>query len=92
MSVAVCDFRHALDRAPEFRKTWNFYLARQLQWSRQLVELMSQRTVEARLDIWLGMNGGLMPGKGQWADVADEIGTSPEALYRELAKHSADKP
>jgi hypothetical protein len=36
-----------------------------------------------------------MPQKGLWKDVAEEIGVSPESLYRELAargKRSSSKP
>ena len=43
------------------------------------------RKVEARLSAWLFWNGAL-PEKGQWHRIADEIGVTPEAFYRELAK------
>jgi len=39
----------------------------------------------ARLDAWLAWHGDL-PSKGDWARLVDEIGVSPEALYREMAK------
>lgn len=51
------------------------------------VEVLSQRTVAQRLDMWLLQNGGL-PDKGDWKQLSAEIGTSPEALYREIAKRN----
>jgi hypothetical protein len=56
---------------------------------------MSLRTVSERLDFWLAWNEAGMPQKGLWKDVAEEIGVSPESLYRELAargKRSSSKP
>jgi CRP/FNR family transcriptional regulator, dissimilatory nitrate respiration regulator len=40
-----------------------------------------------RLEMWLLQNGTL-PNKGNWKQVAAEIGTSPEALYCEIAKNN----
>ena len=38
----------------------------------------------------MGWNGEGLPAKGTWKTVANEIGTSPEALYRELAKRRGE--
>ena len=47
-------------------------------------EILGMKTVAERLDSWLAFNP--LPPKGQWAATADNIGVSPEALYRELAR------
>ena len=41
--------------------------------------------VSARLDAWLAWHGELPP-RGDWKQLADQIGVSPEALYREMAR------
>ena len=46
---------------------------------------MSLRTVSEWHDFWLAWNEGGMPEKGLWKNIAEEIGVSPEALYRELS-------
>jgi CRP/FNR family transcriptional regulator, dissimilatory nitrate respiration regulator len=44
------------------------------------------REVLARLDAWLAENGGHLPVRGGQSLLAVEIGVSPEAFYRELAR------
>lgn len=34
----------------------------------------------------MALNGGALPAKGRWHDLATEIGVAPEPLYRELAR------
>lgn len=46
------------------------------------------RTVWERLDGWLALHGELPP-RGGWIEIAREIGVTPEALYRELARNPA---
>ncbi|MEM9840455.1 MAG: Crp/Fnr family transcriptional regulator [Pseudomonadota bacterium] len=58
--------------------------ARDLQGLRARVEIMRLRRVSDRLDAYLDLYG--FPTKGEWVNVADWIGVSPPALYRELAK------
>ncbi|WP_300064406.1 Crp/Fnr family transcriptional regulator [uncultured Roseobacter sp.] len=58
--------------------------ARDLQALRARVEIMRLRRVSDRLDAYLDLHG--TPVRGEWASVADWIGVSPPALYRELAK------
>ena len=65
---------------------WASYLARELQRARLRSEILSLKTVAQRLDAWIGWNGGRPPEKGEWKFVASQIGVSPEALYREIAK------
>ena len=60
------------------------HLGREVQRTRARVELLARRTVAERLDGWLALNGGSLPARGQWRTVAEDIGVSPEAFYREL--------
>ena len=60
-------------------------LATELQHARFHAEVLSIRTVAARLDAWSEWNGE-MPPKGEWIALAAELGVSPEALYREMAR------
>ncbi len=52
-------------------------------------EILSMRTVVKRLDAWLLSHGDRLPAKGEWKNLALQIGVSPEALYRELARRKA---
>jgi CRP-like cAMP-binding protein len=74
----------ALRRDTAFAEEWAAYLAAQVQNARMRAELLSRRTVAARLDGWLAWHGGALPARGAWKSLAAEIGVSPEALYREL--------
>ena len=78
--------KRLLAKNPEFSNVWANYLALELQRSRLRSEILSLRTVSERLDAWIAWNGGSFPQKGEWKMVANQIGVSPEALYREIAK------
>ena len=69
-----------------FSKLWARHLAHEVQSARYRSEILSRRTVAERLDGWLIWQGNTPPQKGHWKSVAAQIGVSPEALYRELAK------
>ena len=58
--------------------------AREVQSLRTRIEIMRRRRVVDRLDAYLELFGH--PKEGEWVRVADWIGVSPPALYRELAK------
>ena len=58
--------------------------AREVQAQRARIEILRLRRVSDRLDAWLDLYGE--PKKGEWIAIADKIGVSPPALYRELAK------
>ncbi|MEJ6389790.1 Crp/Fnr family transcriptional regulator [Gymnodinialimonas sp. 2307UL20-7] len=58
--------------------------AREVQVQRARIEILRLRRVSERLDAWLELHGE--PEKGEWIKVADQIGVSPPALYRELAR------
>ena len=58
--------------------------AKEVQAQRARIEILRLRRVADRLDAWLDLHGE--PTKGEWITVAEQIGVSPPALYRELAK------
>jgi CRP-like cAMP-binding protein len=70
----------------ELAHTWARHLEAELHWARTQAEILCLRTVAERLDAWCGFNSGALPPRGRWARVAEEIGVSAEALYRELAR------
>ena len=69
----------------DFAARWVSHLAGEIKAARTRTEILALRTIGERLDAWLIWHGGL-PEKGNWKQLAEEIGASPEALYRELAK------
>jgi len=62
------------------------HLAREVREARMRAEILSLKRVSERLDAWLVWNDNAMINKGKWRQVASEIGVTPEALYRELAR------
>ncbi|MBK8453902.1 MAG: Crp/Fnr family transcriptional regulator [Thiofilum sp.] len=66
--------------------SWMQYLTQQVQQARFQRELLALKTVAARLDAWLNWHEIPLPPKGEWKPLAAQLGVSPEALYRELAK------
>lgn len=87
-AFAVSDIRRLLETDIGVCRAWAAAMSHELQAARRRAELMSLRTVPERLDFWLVWNEGGMPEKGSWKDVAEEIGVSPEALYREFSARS----
>lgn len=79
-------FLAMLAERPETYELWAGHLARQVQAARYRSEILTRRSVSGRLDGWLAWKDGRLPAKGQWKSVAEEIGVSAEALYRELAR------
>ena len=88
-AVARKDFRRRLETKPEAYEAWAQHLAHEVQRARLHAEILSMKTVAARLSAWMFWNGAPAT-KGQWRRIADEIGVSPEALYREIAKRAPD--
>jgi CRP-like cAMP-binding protein len=78
--------RRALDNEPLLLRRLTQHLGREVHRMRARVELLSRRTVAERLDGWLALNDGRLPEKGQWRTVAEDIGVSAEAFYRELQR------
>ena len=85
-SIPIRKFRTLLRSEAGLAETWESYLAHALQSARHRTEIMAMHTVADRLSAWLEANEGQLPPRGQWKSVAAQIGVSPEALYRELAK------
>jgi CRP-like cAMP-binding protein len=84
-AVPVAAMCAALAADTGLAELWAKHLTREVQAARLRSEIRSLRTVADRLDAWLGENGWKLPPKGNWQDIAAEIGVTPEALYRELA-------
>ncbi len=74
----------ALKKRPDAALSMIENHARTVQTLRARIEVMRLRRVADRLNAWLDLYGE--PSKGAWIDVADQIGVSPPALYRELAR------
>jgi len=85
-AYAKASVKRLLARSPEFSEIWANDLALELQRARLRAEILALRTVSQRLDAWIAGNGGTFPRKGDWKSVAGQIGVSPEALYRDIAK------
>jgi CRP-like cAMP-binding protein len=83
--VSVERITRALERDQRLAQAFTRYLALEVQTARARAEVTSLKTVRARLEAWLALNGGELPPRGKWRDVAAEIGVTPEALYRELS-------
>ncbi len=79
--------RHLLEN-PSLAEAWLKHLAREVQRARLHAEILSLKTVAARLDAWIAWQGAL-PEKGYLAKIAQQIGVSPEALYREISRRRA---
>lgn len=83
--LPVIEFHNRLALDPAAMHGWAAGLAKAVQSARLRAELRSLRTVAERLDAWLGVHRSL-PGRGNWQDIAAELGVSREAFYRELAR------
>jgi CRP-like cAMP-binding protein len=86
-AIARSDLRKQLAERSNLSEAWAMHLPREVQRSRLQAEILSLKTVAERLSAWIALNGSL-PRKGQWLLIAREIGASPEALYREIARRS----
>lgn len=84
-AIAADLFHTRLAEDPKLARVWAARLAHALQGARMNAEIRSLKTVSERLDVWLSGQRPLPP-KGQWQNLADSLGVSREALYRELAK------
>lgn len=84
-AVPCAELRMRIGEGGLFAEFWAKRLAHEVQKARLQTEIVSIRTVAARLDAWINWHGALPP-KGEWGDLAAQIGVSREALYRELAR------
>jgi CRP-like cAMP-binding protein len=85
LSIPVATFRERLDQNAELASLWAARLARGLQGARMNSAIKSMKTVEERLDAWLA-DGSALPPKGQWQTLAQSLGVSREAIYREMSR------
>lgn len=88
-SVVLCIPKSTVQKGFEsgpFSLLWGRHLARETQRARFRSELLSRKTVAARLDGWLDWSDNELPAKGEWKNLAFELAVSPEALYREIAR------
>jgi len=76
----------ALAADPALAGIWMLHLADEVQRARAHAEMLSLKTIRERVDAWLALNEGALPPRGSWRQLAAEIGVTPEALYRELAR------
>ncbi|RNJ48093.1 Crp/Fnr family transcriptional regulator [Methylocystis hirsuta] len=90
LAVPKREIRARLATSPGFSEAWTKYLAHEVQRARLHAEILSLRTIAERLDTWIAWHDGHVPEKGEWKSVAQQIGVSPEALYRELAKRRSN--
>ncbi|MGM4905398.1 Crp/Fnr family transcriptional regulator [Tardiphaga sp. 866_E4_N2_1] len=84
--VPLRRLKEALAKRPDFSLALTCYLTQEVQRARTHAEILSLKTVAARIDAWVATEEGPLPPKGQWRRVAAEIGVTPEALYREFAR------
>ena len=82
--------RKLFESDPAFAAAWASHLAGEVRSARLRAEILALRTVAERLNAWATAKGEFPP-KGTWKTVAQEIGTSPEALYREIAQRRPGK-
>ena len=85
-TAEVKHVRAALQSDLGLLETFARHLGREVMRMRSRVEILRRRTVQDRLDGWFALNGGALPAKGGWRAIADDIGVSPEAFYRELQR------
>jgi CRP-like cAMP-binding protein len=71
---------------PEAIRAWSQSLTQSLQAARTRAEILSLKTVQERLDVWFELQSRIEDVPSSWKSVANEIGVSPEALYRELGR------
>lgn len=84
--IPIERFRSLVTADARIAAQWTAYLCRELHAARSRAEILSRRNVSDRLDGWLALGDNTLPVRGNWKAIAGEIGVSPEALYREIAK------
>jgi CRP-like cAMP-binding protein len=86
LRIARADLRRAARDDPGLMEAIARHLAREVQRTRIRVEVLAKKTVRERLDAWLALGDGRWPERGTMAAVAQDIGVSPEAFYREMQR------
>lgn len=90
-AIPVATFHARMDSDPALARQWAERLAHGLQHARMTAAIRTVRTVGERLDAWLAEDKSL-PRKGEWQALAQSLGVTREAFYREMAKHRALAP
>jgi len=83
--VSITEFQQRLAENTNLQYVWAKTLAHELQAARMNAEIRTLRTVAEKVDVWLE-NNELLPPKGELQVLAQVLGVTREALYRELAK------
>ena len=87
LAIFSCrDVQGMISDDPDAAAAFVTHLTYEVREARLRAEIVSLKRVCDRLDAWLAWHDGDFPEKGSWYRVAGEIGVSPEALYRELAR------
>jgi CRP-like cAMP-binding protein len=73
-----------------FARACAVHFAHEVHRMRVRSEIMGMKRVSGRLDAWLSLRP--LPPKGEWAMLADDLGVTREALYRELARRRRSAP
>ncbi len=85
-AVPMAKARAVLESDPALASLLMRHLAGEVHRTRMRAEILSLKSVAARLAAWMALNGDALPPKGRRHLIASEIGVTPEALYRELAR------
>ena len=88
--ISRLTMRKFFENDPAFAAAWASHLADEVRRARLRAEILAFKTVAERLAAWIAAKGAFPP-KGTWKIVAQEIGTSPVALYREIAQRRPGK-
>lgn len=86
-SVPKAQFMDHLRGSPDAMMALLARASHEVQGQRTRVEILRLKRLGDRLDAWLDLRGA--PEPGGWVRVAEAIGVSPPALYRELARRRA---
>lgn len=82
--LPVVSVRQALCRSGRLATTLASSVAQELQALRTRVEILRLHRLADRLDAYLALYGE--PPRGHWVRVAEVIGVTPPALYREVGR------
>ena len=90
-AYSKADLKRLLGQNRDFSEAWARRLSQELQSARLHAEILSLKTVAERLDAWLAWKDGILPVKGERKSLASQLGVSPEALYREIARRRCER-